>query len=364
LKAYLVGAATFENVLDRVRDFAAEDMFCIGVRLLSGVLDPDRAGRAYSALAQAIVGALFEEVSEAFAAEHGRVEGGRVALVGMGKLGSREMTATSDLDLILIYDFPSGAESNGKRPLPAVLYYTRLTQRLVSALTAPTKAGRLYEVDLRLRPSGRKGPLATQFHGFEQYQQEEAETWEHMALTRARVIAGDPDLGKEIDSTIGAVFQKKRDRAALAKDVRGMRALIAKEKGDKDLWDLKLVAGGLLDIEFIAQFLVLAEAKTHPEIRDVSTRAIIAEAGKADLISFDQAKALVDAHRLFTDTTQLMRLSVDGPFDPTKTAVGVTRRIAGAAGLPDIRSLQGAITHARGEVRRAFDTMLAPRKTR
>ncbi len=202
LETFLAGAATFENVLDRVRDFAAEDMFLIGVRLLSGVLDPDRAGRAYSALAEAIVGALFDRVSESFSAEHGRVVEGRVALIGMGKLGSREMTATSDLDLILIYDFPAGAESNGRRPLPAVLYYTRLTQRLISALTAPTKAGRLYEVDLRLRPSGRKGPLATQFHGFAQYQREEAETWEHMALTRARAIAGDSGLAKEIDRAV------------------------------------------------------------------------------------------------------------------------------------------------------------------
>jgi [glutamine synthetase] adenylyltransferase / [glutamine synthetase]-adenylyl-L-tyrosine phosphorylase len=364
LKAYLAGAATFENILDRVRDFAAEDMFFIAVRLLSGVLDPDRAGHAYSALAQATVGALLEHVSEAFAIEHGRVEGGRVALIGMGKFGSREMTATSDLDLILIYDFPPGVESNGRRPLPAVLYYTRLTQRLVSALTAPTKAGRLYEVDLRLRPSGRKGPLATQFRGFAQYQQDEAETWEHMALTRARVVAGDSELGEEINRTIGAVLRKERDHVALAKDVRDMRALIAKEKGDTDPWDLKLVAGGLLDIEFIAQFLVLAEARTHPKIRDVSTRAIIAKAGEAGLISGDQTKALVDAHRLFTDATQLMRLSVDGPFDPKKTAVGVTRRIAAAAGLPDIRSLEGAIAQARGEARQVFDKILAPRKSR
>jgi glutamate-ammonia-ligase adenylyltransferase len=359
LETFLAGAATFENVLDRVRDFAAEDMFLIGVRLLSGVLDPDRAGRAYSALAEAIVGALLARVSESFAAEHGRVADGRVALIGMGKLGSREMTATSDLDLILIYDFPPGAESDGRRPLPAVLYYTRLTQRLISALTAPTKAGRLYEVDLRLRPSGRKGPLATQFRGFAHYQREEAETWEHMALTRARVIAGDRGLAKEIDRAVSGVLRKARDRAALVKDVREMRALIAKEKGDADPWDLKLVAGGLLDVEFIAQFLVLAEAKAHPKIRDVSTRAIIAKAGAAGLIAPDLTRMLVDAHRLFTDTTQLMRLSIDGPFDPAKAAGGVTRRIAAAAALPDIGSLDGAIRQARSDVRKAFETILA-----
>ena len=175
-------------------------MFLIGVRLLSGALDPDSAGRAYSALAQSIASVLLAHVAEAFALEYGQLPGGRVAVLAMGKLGSREMTAASDLDLILIYDFkPDGVESDGPRRLGAAQYYARLTQRLLAALTAPTKAGRLYEVDLRLRPSGRKGPVATQFDGFVRYQREEAETWEHMALTRARVIAGDAGLSREIE---------------------------------------------------------------------------------------------------------------------------------------------------------------------
>jgi len=359
LQGVLGGAASFENVLDRTRDFAAEDLFLIGVRLLSGVLDPDDAGRAYSALTETIIAALLDRVSEAFAAEHGRVPGGRVVVLAMGKLGSREMTAASDLDLILIYDFKDGGESDGRRPLPAVLYYTRLTQRLIAALTAPTKAGRLYDVDLRLRPSGRKGPLATQFRGFAHYQENEAETWEHMALTRARAIAGDAGLAAEIDRAIDEILRRKRDRFVLAKDVRQMRALIAKEKGDADPWDLKLVAGGLLDIEFAAQFLVLAEACAHPEIRDVSTRAAIAKAGAAGLIAKDHAQALVEAHRLFTGATQIMRLAVDGPFHPSKVAAGVKRRIAAAAALPDFATLEGAINDARGEVREAYAAIVA-----
>ena len=236
---------------------------------------------------------LLDHVATAFALEYGHLPGGRVAVLALGKLGSREMTAASDLDLILIYDFDAeGAESDGPRRLGAAQYYARLTQRLLAALTAPTKAGRLYEVDLRLRPSGRKGPVATQFAGFVQYQRDEAETWEHMALTRARVIAGDAALAKEIESAIAATLCAARDRAALAKDVREMRALIAKEKGDADPWDLKLVSGGLLDIEFIAQFLVLAWAHDRPGIRDVSTRAVIAKAGAEGLLSPAQAEAL------------------------------------------------------------------------
>jgi glutamate-ammonia-ligase adenylyltransferase len=307
---------------------------------------------------------LLDHVAAAFALEYGHLPGGRVAVLALGKLGSREMTAASDLDLILIYDFDAeGAESDGPRRLGAAQYYARLTQRLLAALTAPTKAGRLYEVDLRLRPSGRKGPVATQFDGFVQYQRDEAETWEHMALTRARVIAGDAALAKEIASAIAATLCAARDRAALAKDVREMRALIAKEKGDADPWDLKLVSGGLLDIEFIAQFLVLASAYDRPGICDVSTRAVIGKAGAEGLLPPAQAEALTEAHRLFTDTMQIMRLAVDGPFDPALAADGVKRRIAGAAALPDFDALAGAILEAREKVREVFhDTLGAPKR--
>ncbi len=359
---FLDAAASFEGMLDRARDFAAEEMFLIGVRLLSGALDPERAGRAYSALAQSLVAALLARVSDAFALDHGRVTGGRVAVVAMGKFGSREMTAASDLDLIVIYDFPADAgESDGARPLGAGLYYTRLTQRLIAALTAPTKAGKLYEVDLRLRPSGRKGPLATQFSAFTHYQSAEAETWEHMALTRARVVAGEATLAAEIGTAIAAALTAPREAARLAHDACAMRKLIASEKGDRDPWDLKLVSGGLIDIEFVAQYLVLAHARDHPRLLDVSTRAVIAAAGASGLIAADDAATLADAHRLYTDATQIMRLAVAGPFDPAKAAAGVKRRIAAAAALPDFESLQGAVREAREKVRHVYAIVLGGR---
>ena len=159
-ETYVEQARSFEEALDRARDFAAEEMFLIGLHLLSGRLDPDRAGRAYSALAQALVGAMLKRVEAAFAADHGLVRGGRVAVLAMGKLGSREMTAASDLDLILIYDFPADAGEFGRRAsrsAPSV-YYSRLTQRLLAALTAPTRRGTLYEVDMRLQALGPQGP--------------------------------------------------------------------------------------------------------------------------------------------------------------------------------------------------------------
>ncbi len=170
------------------------------------------------------------------------------------------------------------------------MYYARLTQRLIAALTAPTKAGRLYEVDMRLRPSGRQGPLATQLSSFRLYQQEEAETWEHMALTRARVLAGDPSLGAEVAETVRQTLTGKRDAAKVARDAGAMRKLIAAEKGDKDVWDLKLVKGGLIDIEFIAQYLHLAFAHERPGVLDVSTRKALEKAGAAGLISAEEAE--------------------------------------------------------------------------
>ena len=359
VETFVAQGQSFEEALNRARDFAAEEMFHIGLNLLSGRLDPDRAGRAYSALAQGLIATLLKRVVEAFAAEHGRIRGGRVAIVALGKLGSREMTAASDLDLMLIYDFPAVAsESDGRRKLGPSLYYARLTQRLISALTAPTKAGRLYEVDMRLRPSGRQGPLATQFASFKLYQEDEAETWEHMALTRARFVGGDASLGADLAKTIRQTLTRRRDFAAIARETRAMRALIAREKGDGDPWDLKLAAGGLVDIEFVAQYLQLAFADSHPAILDVSTRKVVEEAGRAGLITPEQAEILIDAHRLYTDATQFMRLSISGPFDPTKAAAGVKRRIAAAAGSPDFEAFAAALGEARRRVRAAFQAIL------
>jgi glutamate-ammonia-ligase adenylyltransferase len=359
VEAYVAQAHSYEDALDRARDFAAEEMFLIGLNLLSGRLDPDRAGRGYSALAQGLVGPLLARVVDALAAEHGKVRGGRVAVVALGKFGSREMTAASDLDLIVIYDFPPDAgESNGPKPLGAALYYSRLTQRLLAALTAPTKAGRLYEVDMRLRPSGRQGPLATQFSAFALYQGSEAETWEHMALTRARVVAGDSSLASDIAEAVRGTLVRKRDPAKIAREVRSMRALIAAEKGDKDPWDLKLVAGGLMDIEFVAQYLSLAYGHARPDILDVSTRKAIDKAGAAGLLAAGHVATLIEAHRLYTDATQFMRLSISGPFDPAKAAFGVKRRIAAAAGFPDFEAFVAALDEARKHVREAYEAIV------
>ncbi|WP_131115946.1 bifunctional [glutamine synthetase] adenylyltransferase/[glutamine synthetase]-adenylyl-L-tyrosine phosphorylase [Lichenihabitans psoromatis] len=348
-----------EEFLDRTRDFAQEELFLIGVRLLSAIDDPATSGLAYSDLAAIVVRATLAHCQATFEREHGVVPGGACAVVALGKLGSREMTAGSDLDLMLIYDFdPDHADSTGPRPLDALRYYARLTQRLIAALTVATRRGRLYDVDMRLRPSGGKGPLATQLRSFVHYQAHEAQTWEHMTLTRARVIAGDSALSAKVEAAIATVLTSRRDAAALRVSVREMRALVAREKGEDDPWDLKLAAGGLIDLDFMAQYIVLRDAADHPSLLLRSTRAILAETSRLDLLDHGAASALIEAHRLYTNLLQIIRLTVEGSFDPATSGIGVRRRIVQASELPDFQLLDAVRARCAAAVRATFVTML------
>ncbi|HEV7909771.1 MAG TPA: bifunctional [glutamine synthetase] adenylyltransferase/[glutamine synthetase]-adenylyl-L-tyrosine phosphorylase, partial [Methylocella sp.] len=350
-----------EEFLDALRDFVKEELFPIGLRLWSATIEASAAALAYSALAASVVEACLVHVERGFAGEHGRVPGGRSIVLALGKLGSREMTAASDLDLMLIYDFdPSRPESYGSRSLHAVQYYTRLAQRLISALTVATRRGRLYEVDMRLRPSGGRGPLATQFTSFVDYQTKEAETWEHMALTRARPVAGNVQLGAQVSDAIRAVLRRQRG-GALHHDVYEMRRLIAQAKGDGDPWDLKLAAGGLIDIEFLAQYLLLRHAHAEPSLICVSTLAVIETAATRGLLDVERARVLVKAYRLFSDVTQILRLTLDPGADPRAANEAVKRRLAKVGGQPGIGGLESCLRDMRAEVRRVFDNVLSPR---
>jgi glutamate-ammonia-ligase adenylyltransferase len=356
----LIGSpAHFEDFLDRARDAARQIRFLAGARLLSGVFSPDQAGQAYAAIADAVIRATLEAVLKEFETEHGSVPGGRLAVVGLGRLGSRELTADSDLDLVVLYDFDEARrESSGPRRLDAVVYYTRLTQRLVSALTAPTRRGRLYEVDLRLRPHGGKSPLAAQFKGFIAYERSEAELWEHMALTRARVIGGDEAFGREVAKAIADIVGCRREPEKVAAEVRAMRDLIAREKGDGDPWDLKLATGGLTDLDFVAQALVLARGAEHPSLVGRPTRAVLSEAGRLGLLAERDARTLAEAHALFTGVFQWQRLAIEGPFDAAAVPPAILQRLAAVAGLPDAKVLLDHMNRTRGEVRAIFSRTL------
>ncbi|MEZ5877892.1 MAG: bifunctional [glutamine synthetase] adenylyltransferase/[glutamine synthetase]-adenylyl-L-tyrosine phosphorylase [Tepidamorphaceae bacterium] len=232
LSRALTDSTGYEDTLDRVRLFGQEQMALIGARMLTGGVTPETAAEGFTALADALLTRLHAEAQEAFAKAHGRLPGGCSALVAMGRLGGQEMTASSDLDLILIYDVDEDArESDGARPLAPAPYFTRFAQRFIAAISAPTAVGGLYEVDMRLRPSGRSGMLATRMESFESYQAKEAWTWEHMALTRARVICGDEALSGRIRACVADVLTCERDAARIAHDVRDMRERVYREKG-------------------------------------------------------------------------------------------------------------------------------------
>jgi glutamate-ammonia-ligase adenylyltransferase len=352
-------ASTHEDFLDRIRIFAQEHMFLIGTRVLSGTVSAEQAGEAFARLADILIRALYGAVEENFVRLHGSVPGQETAILALGKLGGREMTATSDLDLIVVYDFdPAQPDSGGPRPLHGSQYFARLVQRLISALTAQTNHGVLYRVDMRLRPSGRSGPLATQIDAFAIYQDKEAWTWEHMALTRARVVAASPAFGARVESVIRGALCRPRDRDALAADVIEMRSAIAQEKGDGDRWDLKFAAGGLVDIEFIAQYLQLLHAAERPEILDTSTARALDKAWRAGVLATEDAELLRAAARLYHDLTQLLRLCLPGRFDPTTADPGLVALLARAADVPDWITLDAFVTETEAKVRRCFTRIL------
>ena len=349
-----------EEFLDRLRETGQHEMFLVGVRMLSGVLSPAMAGEAYSSLAEALIRVTLSEVERRFEADHGKVKGGRLAVLGMGRLGSREMTATSDLDLIILYDFNAQKEeSDGARPLDPVVYYGRLNQRLISALTVPTRRGLLYAVDMRLRPSGNKGPAATQYRGFLDYHTHgEAETWEHLALVRARPVAGQLDFMREVSGELRRIVSRQRDPARVAHDAAEMRFLITKEKGESPVWDLKLARGGLMDIEFIAQTLVLTQAHAQPVIAQQNTASILSAARDQGLVDRDDIAILLEGYGLMRDMMQWQRTMIADDFDPKSADRTFLKRLAALAGLPDFKLLDAHLKEVQQKIRAIFEKRL------
>ena len=360
IAAELADARDFQDALDRARVLGNEQSFLIGVRVLTGMISAPLAGSAYAGLAEELVAAVQRAVEADFTVQHGRVNGGAAAVVAMGKLGGREMTASSDLDLIVVYDnAPDVAQSDGARSLAVSQYFARLTQRLITGLSAPTAEGQLYEVDMRLRPSGQKGPVATQLSSFIEYQQKDAWTWEHMALTRARVITGPPALRAKVEMAIAEALGVARDRAKIVADVRDMRLRIAADKGTDNIWNLKQVRGGLVDLEFIAQFLQLVHAHERPDVLDQNTVQALRKLEQAGFLEADAAAILIPAARLISDLTQILRLSLDLEFDPATAPEGLKALLARVAGAPTFGQLEIDLRATLAETAAMFDRVIA-----
>ncbi|WP_240002412.1 bifunctional [glutamine synthetase] adenylyltransferase/[glutamine synthetase]-adenylyl-L-tyrosine phosphorylase [Oleisolibacter albus] len=332
----LVGeAAHFEEVLDLARRWTNEHRFRAGVHILRHISDADRCGPFLTEVAEVGLAGLQQAVEAEFAKRHGRFPGAGFAILGMGRLGARSLSLRSDLDLITVYQVPAEVSaSDGERPLSPADYFIKLTQRLISAITTQTAEGHLYEVDMRLRPSGNAGPLAVSLEAFERYQRENAWTWEHMALTRARVITGPDALRQRLGAAITAVLTAPRDPAKLRRDVADMRARIDQQHHSDDPWAVKYVRGGMIDIQFIAQYLALRHASERPEILDPNTTGALAWLGDCGYLDTATANTLIDAHKLYRRVQGFLRLTTEGRFTAMKAPAALKAGLARTV-LPD-----------------------------
>ena len=335
LKAEIETAEDYEDTLDITRRWVKEKQFSIGVHLLRQISTADEAAIAYSDVAEACLANLFPAVCQNFSRRYGSPPGKGAAVIAMGKLGSREMSATSDLDLIMVYDAQGAENSEGDRPLAVSTYFARLTQAVLSALTVPTSEGALYEVDMRLRPSGRMGPVATSINAFKEYQMNEAWTWEHLALSRARVVAGREDLERDVRNAMRAALRQPHDRAKVIGDVQEMRAKLAEEKADNP-WEMKHGAGWLMDIELVLQTGAVLYGITGVE----RPADMLPELVTAGWITGEQAGAISAALKLFTSIQQVARLAVDGPIDPQSAGRGFRDLLVKVAKVDDIAALE------------------------
>ncbi|MBM3515584.1 MAG: glutamine-synthetase adenylyltransferase, partial [Alphaproteobacteria bacterium] len=334
------GARDFEDYLEAVRRWSNDTRFKAGLHVLRGLTDTAGGARALSDVAETILSAIVPRVHDEFARQHGRVPDSELAVIAYGKLGSRELTPASDLDMVLVYSGGEAALAEGTdRHLPASAYYIRLAQRLVTALTSLSGQGRLYDVDLRLRPSGDKGPLACSVTAFDKYMREDAWTWEHMALTRARVVVGSDAIRARIGGVIAETLRRPRDTDALVCAIADMRRRMRGEHDAEDLWDLKRRKGGLIDIEFIAQYLRLKHA-TAGDLAAAGIAGLISHAVTNGDLSSDQAKILTDTLTLLTRLQVLIRLTL--PEDQSKPPFpnGLMSRLAAQAGAASFADLE------------------------
>jgi len=345
----------YEQQLDAARRWQRDWHFRIGVHQLRGLIATDEAAAQYTDLADAVIGALWPAVCAEIARRHGPPPGKGAAVVGMGSLGSGRMSAGSDLDLIVIYD-PAGVEmSEGRRPLDPRGWYAKATKALITALSAPTASGKLYEVDMRLRPSGRQGPVATAVTGFAAYQRDEAWTWEHMALTRARVVAGPPDLTDEIEAIRCAVIAEKAHPDKVLTDAAEMRARLAAAGRAAGTWAVKDGPGGMQDIELLGQAVSLAAGAAH--------RATAAQLGAAVGLGWLDARevaALQEAHALYHRVQGAARLLTDEALDPERIGEGGRTFLARVADQASTEALASHLDKTRAQVRKMLDAVFGP----
>jgi glutamate-ammonia-ligase adenylyltransferase len=367
LPALVKEARFLEEALEGARRLVVERMFEIDAAALEGRLGPDAAGAARSALADAAIGALLPRIAGEFARRHGKVPGGALGVVALGKLGGQDMLPASDLDLIIVYDHAedAGESEGGEKPLAPGTYFARLANQVVAALTSPGAEGKLFEVDMRLRPSGSKGPVAVSLSAFRRYHAESAWTWERMALTRARFVAGPPGLKRKVAAAIRGAQTRAAEPAAILADAAAMRLRMLRDLPNEGPWDVKLMPGGLVEVEFIAQALQVAHAHRLPAILSPTTRDALAALARAGLLDPDEAEALVAAERLWRGVVAHLRLTVGRWTEealPEPVSAALLSAVAPLLVAPavDAPALRAQMRETAARVRESFVRRIGP----
>ncbi len=355
----LQSATDFEGVLDITRRWAKDRKFQLGVQMLRNRIDAEAAAPAFSHIGDILFNLLQPRVEEAFTEQYGAIPSAGMAVVAMGKLGSREMTVASDIDMIFVYsNTPEDAVSTGAKPLMSAVYFSRLAQRLINALTAPTAEGELYGVDMRLRPSGASGPIACSLDAFRNYQSESAWVWEHMALTRARAVTGEETLRHQIDEAIREILTRPRDPDTLAAEVADMRRRIADSFPGKSPWDIKYIPGGMIHVEFITQYLQLRHAHDHPGILSPNTVTALDNMAREGLLESGEAEDLMAAARFWHRLQGLLRLC----FKEIPTTGGMSRglrvTLSSACGVVDFDALTAKMESTAARVEDLYEAMI------
>jgi len=351
---------SYEEMLDTARRFTREAIFRVGVQIVEGVAQAEAAGPALADVADCVIAGLLPQVEAELAATAGRIPRAGFSVVAMGKLGGREMTAGSDLDLVFVYDVPDGVEaSDGAKPVSPTLYFARLAQRLIAALTTPTAAGTLYEVDMRLRPTGNKGPVAVSLKSFADYHASESWTWEHMALTRGRLVAGPRALQARVGGEIRRRLTEPRAAATIIADARDMRARMAETFPGRNPWDLKHAPGGLVDIEFIAQTLQLVHAHAQPEILNTNTVAALYNLKAAEFLAVADADMLIASAGLQHALTQVLRIALSETLKAEEATPGLKALLTRAAGWNDFAMVQARLADLQTRTRDIFNRLMA-----
>ena len=358
LEGQLSLAKDFQDILDISRKWASEHKFQVGVQILRHNIDARTAGRNLSLVADIILDVMLQKVTAEFSKKHGRLQTAQFAVLALGKLGGEELTTTSDLDLVFIYDAgKASAFSDGKKSLSINHYFARLSQQYINALTAMTGEGKLYDVDMRLRPSGNAGPIAVTMKSFEDYQKKNAWTWEHLALTRGRVIVGDKDIRHKITSVIKQALEHS-NRKDLLRDTAEMREKLRKEFGTKDIWSIKHISGGLVDIEFICQYLILKHGSDSPDVLVTNTLGQISQLTKRKNLSKDNGTMLYEGCDFMQNLQIILRLCLGDGINMIEKPQGLIETLCERFQVNNIELLADKLAYIQKNIQQIYQEII------